>query len=134
MRPDAIAVPNNALVNVGGKPGVFVAIPAEGRNTTDPPRAQGTGGNAPAAGAGANGGGPAPLTARFVPVEVGIHDGDDVEIVSGVKDGTRVITVGAGALKDGDRVVAANENGGGRRRGAGTGSAGEAGAQRGNAR
>ncbi len=129
MRPDAIAVPNNALVNLGGKPGVFVAIPGEGRNTTDPPRAQGTGGNAPQ-GAGSNAVGPAPMTAKFLPVEIGIHDGDNVEIVSGVTDGTRVITVGAGALKDGDRVVAANETGGGRRRG----NAGDGGAQRGNAR
>ncbi len=121
MRPDAVAVPNNALVNVAGKPGVFLAIPGEGRNTTDPPRAQGTGGNAPAAG-GANAGGPAAMTAKFTPVEVGIHDGDNVEIVSGIKDGTRVITVGAGALKDGDRVVAANESGSGRRRGGADGS------------
>ena len=61
------------------------------------------------------------MTAKFMPVEVGIHDGDNVEIVSGIKDGTRVITVGAGALKDGDRVMSANDGGGGRRRG---GSAG----------
>jgi hypothetical protein len=29
------------------------------------------------------------MTAKFIPVEVGIHDGDHVEIVSGIKDGTR---------------------------------------------
>jgi RND family efflux transporter MFP subunit len=120
MRPDAVTVPNNAVVNVAGKPGVFLAIPGEGRSTTDPPHAQGTGGNTPAAG-GANAGGPPAMTAKFTPVDVGIHDGDNVEIVSGIKDGTRVITVGAGALKDGDRVMSANDGGGGRRRG---GSAG----------
>jgi hypothetical protein len=39
-----------------------------------------------------------------VPVTIGIRDGDNVEI-AGVADGTRVITTGAGALKDGDRIV-----------------------------
>jgi hypothetical protein len=31
-----------------------------------------------------------------------------VEITSGLDDGARVITTGATALKDGDRIVAAN--------------------------
>jgi RND family efflux transporter MFP subunit len=139
VRPDAVAVPNNALVNVGGKPGVFVAVAAERPGAGQPDaRPQGTGGEKsgakePAPGASSGQGGGAALTAKFLPVEVGIHDGDNVEIVSGIKDGTRVITVGAGALKDGDRVVAANE-GDGRRRGGGSGSAGEGGSQRGSAR
>ena len=47
------------------------------------------------------------MTARFIAVETGIRDGDRVEIVSGLKDGARVVTTGAGALKDGDRIVAA---------------------------
>jgi hypothetical protein len=40
-------------------------------------------------------------------VETGIHDGDRIEIVSGLTDGARVVTTGAGGLKDGDRIVAA---------------------------
>ena len=52
-----------------------------------------------------------------MPVEVGIRDGEHIEITSGLKEGARVITTGAGALKDGDRVVAARgERQGGRGR------------------
>jgi RND family efflux transporter MFP subunit len=103
-RADAVALPNNAIVNVNGKPGVFLA----------------------AAGA------PAGTTAKFVPVQLGIHDGDNVEIVAGVKEGTRVITTGAGALKDGDRVIAANEGGNGRPRDAA--NTGDTGTTKGNGR
>jgi RND family efflux transporter MFP subunit len=139
VRPDAVAVPSNALVTVGGKPGVFVPLAGEGRSTAaggagpngggqPQPRAQGTGGN------GQGGAAERAMTAKFVPVQLGIQDGDNVEIVSGVTDGTRVVTIGAGALKDGDRVVAANEagSGGGRRSGNGSGSDGAA--QKGNGR
>jgi RND family efflux transporter MFP subunit len=130
VRPNAVTVPNNAVVNLGGKPGVFIALPGEGRDTTDRPHAPGTGA-APIAtgGTGANVG----LTARFTPIEAGIHDGDNVEVVSGLADGTRVITVGAGALKDGDRVVAANEVGGGARRRGGS-NGGDGGPQGGTGR
>jgi hypothetical protein len=73
-----------------------------------------------------------------MPIQVGIRDGDNVEVAAGIADGTRVITVGAGALKDGDRVVAANEGGnggGGRRRGGnGAGGGAESGSQRGTGR
>jgi len=130
-RPNAVTVPSNAIVNLSGKPGVFVALPGEGRSNTDPPHAQGTGG-ASSSSPSANGGSAA-LTAKFMPVEVGIHDGENVEIVSGVKDGTRVITTGAGALKDGDRITAANESGG-RPRGATRGGSTESDSHRGSGR
>lgn len=135
MRPDAVVVPSNAIVTLGGKPGVFIAVPGEGGSTTEPPRAQGNG-TAPTAtaGAGANTAGASALTARFSPIQIGIHDGDNVEVVSGIADGTRVITVGAGALKDGDRVVAANDTSGRRRGGTGTADGGESAAPRGNGR
>ena len=51
------------------------------------------------------------MTAKFLPVQVGIRDGEHIEITSGLQDGTRVITTGAGALKDGDRIVAATPEG-----------------------
>jgi hypothetical protein len=55
------------------------------------------------------------MTAKFVAVQTGIRDGEHIEIKSGVQDGVRVITTGAGALKDGDRIVAAaGERGRGR--------------------
>jgi hypothetical protein len=59
------------------------------------------------AGAGSDGGDKT-MNVKFLPVEMGIRDGENVEIVSGLRDGVRVITTGAGALKDGDRVVASD--------------------------
>ncbi len=104
VRGDAITVPSNAIVIVGGKPGLFVAgEPAPGR---DGGSTRGTGGTAPADGR-SGGADSKAVTARFVAVETGIHDADRIEIVSGLTDGMRVVTTGAGALKDGDRIVAA---------------------------
>ena len=53
----------------------------------------------------------ADLTAKFLPVQTGIRDGEHIEITAGLQDGARVITTGAGALKDGDRIVAATPEG-----------------------
>jgi membrane fusion protein, multidrug efflux system len=99
-RPNALTVPSNAVVNIDGKPGVFVASAQEGRGGT------GAQGGSPQGTNGRSGGGEGrSVTVRFQPVETGIHDGDRVEITAGLQDGVRVITTGAGALKDGDRVV-----------------------------
>lgn len=101
-RADALTVPRNAVIDVEGRPGIFIAAPA----------AEGT------AGSGAAPQGAGVMTAKFVPVQTGIRDGEHIEIKSGVQDGLRVITTGAGALKDGDRIVAAaGERGRGRGRG-----------------
>ena len=43
--------------------------------------------------------------AHFQTVETGLTDGDRVEIVSGLDEGTRVVTTGALAIRDGERVV-----------------------------
>jgi hypothetical protein len=51
------------------------------------------------------------MTAKFLPVQTGIRDGEHIQITSGLQDGARIITTGAGALKDGDRIVAANPDG-----------------------
>jgi RND family efflux transporter MFP subunit len=97
-RADALMVPRNAVIDVEGRPGVFVAAPA----TTG---TAGDGASQPGA----------VMTAKFVAVQTGIRDGEHIEIKSGVQDGVRVITTGAGALKDGDRIVAAaGERGRGR--------------------
>jgi RND family efflux transporter MFP subunit len=97
-RSDAITVPRNALVDLAGKTGVFIATPAPPAAPAD--KAEGTrGGSA----------GQHVMTAKFLPVEVGIRDGEAIEITSGLDNGARVITTGASALKDGDRIVAANE-------------------------
>ncbi|MEO5895413.1 MAG: efflux RND transporter periplasmic adaptor subunit [Vicinamibacterales bacterium] len=107
-RPDALTVPSNAIVRVDGKSGVFTAEgPGGGRGSADATPArnsapQGTSsqptGGAPAAPA---------LTAKFNPVEIGIRDNETVEITTGIAEGERVVTIGAGALKTGDRIVAA---------------------------
>lgn len=76
-RPDALTVPRNAIVELDGRTGIFTADAA------------------------------AVMTAKFNPVQIGIRDGDAVEITAGLAEGARVITTGAGALKNGDRIVAA---------------------------
>jgi RND family efflux transporter MFP subunit len=78
-RADAVTVPRNALVDLEGKNGVFVA------SAKDPKQ----------------------MTAKFQPVQTGIRDGERVEITTGLNAGSEVITTGAGALKDGDRIVPA---------------------------
>jgi RND family efflux transporter MFP subunit len=56
-------------------------------------------------------------TARFREVQTGLTDGERVEIVAGLNDGDRVITVGALALRDGDRVTLIDAAGPGAGRG-----------------
>ena len=91
-RQNALTVPSNAVVDVEGKTGVFLAGGAP-QPATNPP---------------AQGSAAQPMTAKFQAVRTGIRDGEQVEITSGLDDGVRVITTGATALKDGDRIVAAN--------------------------
>ncbi len=104
-RSDAITIPRNALVDLGGKSGVFIAALDE--------KAEGTRGG---------GGGQNVMTAKFLPVEVGIRDGEVIEITKGLDGGGQVITTGASALKDGDRIVAAGQGTGRGRAGSGQGT------------
>jgi multidrug efflux pump subunit AcrA (membrane-fusion protein) len=99
-RQNALTVPRNAVVEIEGKTGVFVASQGPAQQASNPPAK-------PEAGT---------LTAKFQPVQTGIRDGEQVEVMAGIADGARVITTGATALKDGDRIVTANQGGG--RRGA----------------
>ena len=62
------------------------------------------------------------MTARFVPVVLGIRDEDQVEISAGLEEGARVVTTGAMGLRDGDRIVPSG--GGGRPGGPGQGREG----------
>jgi RND family efflux transporter MFP subunit len=112
---NALTVPRNALVEIDGKPGVFIASSGGGggrgggqgggQASAAKAEGQGTAGQKPAESQGQQG--PSAMTAKFLPVQTGIRDGEHIEITSGLQDGTRVITTGAGALKDGDRIVAA---------------------------
>lgn len=51
-------------------------------------------------------------TVTFRPVRVGIEESDVIEILEGAAEGDRVVTTGAAALRDGDRVLPAGEPGG----------------------
>jgi multidrug efflux pump subunit AcrA (membrane-fusion protein) len=121
-KPNALTIPRNALVEIDGKSGVFIAA-SGGGGRGQGQQGQGSGGQAPAERASGTGGsaaagnpsgggqgqsqGAPSLTAKFLPVEIGIRDGEHIEVTSGLNDGARVITTGAGALKDGDRIAAA---------------------------
>jgi HlyD family secretion protein len=52
--------------------------------------------------------------ARFKAVTIGMSQPDLVEVVDGLPEGTRVVTTGAAALREGDRIVLLGQNGGGR--------------------
>jgi RND family efflux transporter MFP subunit len=93
-RPNALAVPRNAVVDIGGKRGVY--------------RLDGE-------------------VAQFHAVETGLSDGDYIEVVNGLEEGARIVTVGALALRDGDRVSVIGAGGrGGRDAGASAGDSGPA--------
>jgi membrane fusion protein (multidrug efflux system) len=51
-------------------------------------------------------------TARFRELRTGISDGERVELLDPLAEGTRVVTIGALALRDGDRVTLATEDAG----------------------
>lgn len=77
-RPNALAIPRNALLDYEGRRGVFLLDED---------------------------------VARFRPVTTGLLDETFAEIVDGLTDGQRVVTTGALALRDGDRVLFATESG-----------------------
>jgi multidrug efflux system membrane fusion protein len=95
-RPNALVVPRNAVVDLDGKRGVFVAQDQ---------------------------------VVAFRVIEVGIENAERVEIVSGATEQDRVVTTGAGALRDGDRILLARA--GGQRGPGGAAGAGGAGGARG---
>lgn len=70
--------------------------------------------------------------ARFKEVSTGISDGERVEILAGVDEGQRVVTTGALAIRDGDRITLAGRGSrggrGGQGGGQGNGQGGQAGA------
>jgi membrane fusion protein, multidrug efflux system len=53
-------------------------------------------------------------TARFAVIHTGLAEGDDVEVLDGVEEGARVVTVGALALKDGDKITVMGQKGRGK--------------------
>ncbi len=50
--------------------------------------------------------------ARFVPVQLGIEDASHIEITAGLKEGDRIVTTGATAVRNNDVLLIAGEGGG----------------------
>jgi RND family efflux transporter MFP subunit len=72
--------------------------------------------------------------ARFQPVQTGLADENFIEVTDGVQEGMRLVTVGALALRDGDRISVIGAAGRGGSRGDGAGRAdggGRSGSRRG---
>jgi membrane fusion protein (multidrug efflux system) len=88
---DALVVPSDAVVDLGGRRGVFT---------------------------------PLNESAVFRALQIGTEAGNIVEILGGLAEGDVVITTGAGALRDGDRIVLPGRGEGGRRGGTASSSAG----------
>jgi HlyD family secretion protein len=92
-RKEALVAPANAVVDLGGRRGVFQ---------------------------------PLNNSAVFRTVQVGTEQLNQVEILGGIAEGEQVITTGAGALRDGDRILLPGDEGGGEGRGRRGGAAGAA--------
>src|SRR5262245_2389324 len=69
--------------------------------------------------------------AKFQAIEIGLMDENQIEIASGLAEGDRIITTGAAALRDGDKIVLPGARGsggpGGGNRGGGQGGGGRRG-------
>ena len=48
-------------------------------------------------------------TVSFVPVQLGVHNNFEYEVLSGVNDGDQVVVKGASALRDGEKVKIINK-------------------------
>ena len=83
-RANALTVPRNALVELDGKPGVFIASTGGGNHRAGRARADGQGRrrDRTQGGTGQGQGSPA-MTAKFLPVQTGIRDGEHIEITAG---------------------------------------------------
>jgi hypothetical protein len=102
-RENALVIPMVALVDVGGKRGVFM--------TRDGQQGQ---------------------VASFKNIDVGLMDQNLAEVTSGLSEGQTVVTTGAAALREGDRVLLPGQTdqggqGGGAGRGRGRGQGGQGG-------
>lgn len=78
---NALTVPRNAIVDLEGERGVYLA---------------------------------AERTATWTPVKTGIQEEDLVEVLSGVKEGDRIVTLGSASLQDGDPIEIAGGRSAGR--------------------
>ncbi len=64
-------------------------------------------------------------TAKFKPVTIGLTDEQHVEIASGLAEGERIVTTGAAALREGDKIVLPGQRQGGEHPGGPGGQGGQ---------
>src|SRR5204862_5812117 len=76
QRDNTLVVPTSALVDQGGNRGVFLATK-----------------------------GPQGDIANFKKIETGMIDEKHVEVANGLNEGDQIITTGAAALREGDRIL-----------------------------
>jgi membrane fusion protein, multidrug efflux system len=81
-RDKVLVIPLTALADVGGKRGVFQATKGKQGNV-----------------------------AQFKKVDVGLMDRELVEVIAGLTEGEQVVSTGAGALRDGDRILLPGQGG-----------------------
>lgn len=100
-RNDALTIPRSALIEEDGQTAVFVVDPA--------PAPKSVASTAKAAVAKVGTPSSTPTNSGFVAhrqvVKTGYSDGDKVEILSGINPGTRVVTIGRNAVRDGTAIV-----------------------------
>ena len=65
--------------------------------------------------------------AKFKPITIGMSQSDIVEVVDGLPEGARVVTTGAAALREGDKIVLLGQAGRGGRGNRGSGGRGQTG-------
>jgi RND family efflux transporter MFP subunit len=70
-------------------------------------------------------------TAKFHPISIGLTDDKQIEITAGLNEGDQVVTTGAAALREGDKIILPGKGGGQRQ---GQGANGEASGARGGRR
>jgi HlyD family secretion protein len=68
--------------------------------------------------------------ARFVPVQLGIEGGDNIEILKGLNEGDKFVTTGAAAVRNNDQLLVAGAGGAGGPGGQGRGGRGADGARK----
>jgi membrane fusion protein (multidrug efflux system) len=99
QRRDALVIPRSALMDEDGETAVFVVEPGKAKPKPVDKQVKPKPGDAIAA---------EPnkpvLVAKRRTVQIGYVDGDRVQIVSGLKTGERVITLGRDAVRDGSEV------------------------------
>ena len=67
--------------------------------------------------------------AQFVPITLGIEGSDQIEVLSGLKDGDKFVTTGAAAVRNNDVLIIAGQGGGPGGQGRGQGRGAQAGGE-----